>query len=92
MSALGLCCGDEPSEVRLNALEKDDLIREEPEAEVGDPSDEWSLGRLCIAGLPNALPSRAVKEVFRCRSAGVSGSVSGRVPDPWRCWCNELGS
>jgi hypothetical protein len=92
VSARGLCWGDVPPDVRLKAFEKDDLIREDPEAEVGDPSDEYSLGRFCIAGLPKALPSRAVSEVLRCRSAGSSGSDSGPVPDARRFWRKEFDS
>jgi hypothetical protein len=59
-------------------------MREEPEAEVGDPSDGLSDGRVCIAGLPNAFPKRAVKEVFRSRSAVGSDDGSGPVPEGWR--------
>ena len=67
-------------------------MREDEEADVGDPSDVYSLGRLCIAGLPKALPSRAVSETLRCRSAAKSGRGSGPLPDAWRFCSKEFDS
>ena len=84
VSARGLCCGDVLSDVRLKAFEKDDLMREDPEADVGEPSDGVSDGRLCIAGFPNAFPRRAVKDVLRWRSAVASDDEPIPVPEALR--------